>query len=100
MNELRVERLTVVPRSACPDCGAVSNGAASYGSNSRPEPGDPTLCFACGALLMYADDLRLRLPTGAELIQLQSDRTVWRLIEAASAALIEKRRATEKGFYG
>jgi hypothetical protein len=100
MMNYRVERPTAVPRSACPDCGAVSNRPASYAANARPEPGDPTLCFACGALVVFADDLRLRLPTGAELIQLQSDPTVWRLIEAASAALIEKRRATEKGFYG
>jgi hypothetical protein len=32
----------------------------------RPQSGDVTLCIRCGSVMIFGDDLKLRLPTSTE----------------------------------
>ena len=41
----------------------------------RPNPGDIMVCFYCGAIMLYRDDLALRDPTPAEMGDLQRGAT-------------------------
>jgi hypothetical protein len=51
-------RTTKTPPSPCPECKDVQYGA-SHKDNAVPEPGDYSLCFNCGALLRFDEDLKL-----------------------------------------
>lgn len=45
----------------CPCCGSVLNAATNTdGSSSGPEKDDITVCFYCGALLLFNEDLTTR----------------------------------------
>ena len=82
-----------MPPSACPFCGEIQDSAcAAPGSadpTERPQPGDFTLCFDCGAALVFADDdLRLRKPSARESDEIERDRDCRR----ARAAWAEFRR--------
>lgn len=60
---LKAQRMTVfdLPGQACPSCGVTLDAArCSDGSAKAPEPGDSTLCFHCGAVLMWDWRMELR----------------------------------------
>lgn len=61
----------------CLGCGLVNDGHQGPESTDVPEAGDVSVCFTCGALAMYDVDalglLTLRLPTDAELADLEAD---------------------------
>jgi len=50
--------------------------------DEKPAPGDVTLCIRCGCAMIYDDDLRFRMPTVAELHELEQDRRVQHGIKA------------------
>lgn len=48
-----------VPPSVCPNCGDVHDAAtAADGSGAMPEPGDFTICFNCGDINRYDDNMQ------------------------------------------
>lgn len=52
----------------CPRCSKEFTAATSVGpDDARPKPGDPTICFGCGELLVFGADLAPREPTADEL---------------------------------
>lgn len=53
-----------LPARACPRCAQVLD--ALDGHSAAPRPGDVTLCAYCGAVLVFAEGMALRLMTPAE----------------------------------
>lgn len=66
--------ITRVPLQHCPNCGVPldATGRASA-SKDRPQPGNATVCLNCGHLMVFADDMSLRAPTDAEVVELAAD---------------------------
>jgi hypothetical protein len=63
-----------VPMTACTSCGHPVDAATPVGSvDAAPSPGDATVCFHCGHVMIYADGLSLRDPTDAEMHELAGD---------------------------
>jgi hypothetical protein len=54
-----------LPQSVC-SCGHLLDGATGMAHNDPPNPGDVSLCFYCGRLNIFNDDLTLRQATVAE----------------------------------
>ena len=49
-----------IPASNCPDCGACLNGTQELIGKGSAAPGVISLCFYCGALLLFTETLRIR----------------------------------------
>lgn len=60
----------LTPYSKCPHCGTSTPLATGAGHNNKPDPGDCTLCIACGRWGTFNDDMTLRKPTAEELASL------------------------------
>lgn len=87
-------RTTRLPPSSCPRCGRVEDAHTSATGGKRPPgPGDVAICFYCLAVNVYADDLGLRTPTGAEMDELRASE-VWPTVRAALVALQRAKMTT------
>jgi hypothetical protein len=62
--------------SACTNCGEILDGATSVGCDGGPDPGDLTICIICGHLMVFDDNLKLRDPTGAEMVDAAGDKRI------------------------
>ena len=52
----------IVGRQGCPNCGVSLNAAAEAGGDTvEPIPRDITICFSCGAALMFDVELKARI---------------------------------------
>jgi hypothetical protein len=60
---------------ACPYCGHRVDAATTTpgARGTGPCPNDASICIACGSMLIYDDDLRLRRPDPGELAELEAD---------------------------
>ena len=47
--------------------------ATCVGSDSRPKPGDFTVCIRCGHIMIFGDDLRLRELTRDQMHAIAGD---------------------------
>jgi hypothetical protein len=58
--------------SKCPACEHTIDAAGTIDGNDTyvAAPGDLTICFGCGCMLIYATDMTVRLPTPQELVEL------------------------------
>lgn len=54
------------PPCECPQCGRQIS-VVYHRADNVPAAGKPTICVGCAALLVFADDLTVRMPTEAEL---------------------------------
>lgn len=50
---------TRIPPQRCPGCLFELDGVHCFGDESRPEPGDFTVCIQCAMLLRFGDDMVL-----------------------------------------
>jgi hypothetical protein len=80
--------------SPCPHCGKILDAwtGASLGSKEppTPEPGDPTICAYCAALLVFADyHGRLREPTVEERAAIRANAEVWDMLKRMALAVRE-----------
>lgn len=58
----------------CPTCGAMLNASTNAElQETGPVPGDATLCLYCATLLLFDDDLTLRVLTTEEEAALTLD---------------------------
>lgn len=57
----------------CPACGYRLDAAQDADGNSRPASGDVSFCFGCGTILIFTDDMAVRLATDTELDELAKD---------------------------
>jgi hypothetical protein len=72
------------PDAVCPVCAKALTGTGPIGGSPEPPtPGTVTVCMGCGAVAVFTDDLRLRLPTPAEWQGLRADADAWATIEHA-----------------
>lgn len=62
-----------VPVSVCKSCGAENGAASGLAEDERPGPGDISICFYCGHVMAFADDLSLRDLTSEEMIEVAGD---------------------------
>jgi DNA-directed RNA polymerase subunit RPC12/RpoP len=64
-----------LPGKVCLNCGEKIDAAARTldKDDDRPGPGDVAICFYCGHLMIYADDMSVREPTGEEVVELAGD---------------------------
>lgn len=61
----------------CPACGRPIEMATGIGEGVVPEPGAFSVCFECGEISRFTDDLTLRLMKRGELRELPPDRRRW-----------------------
>jgi hypothetical protein len=61
------------PVSRCLNCGHKFNAAGGINAEDAPEPGNICLCIACGAVMLYAEDLTVRGMTREEMDDLSND---------------------------
>ena len=71
-----------IPESACPSCGARLDAASGLDHDNAPKPGNVWICIQCAEIVIYDEQLGLRKPTLAEMIELQTSQE-WPLIAAA-----------------
>lgn len=73
---------TRIPQSACASCQIVHDAATSA-KGETPDPGDITLCIICGEWNVFDNEMKLRLPTTEEHIEIgknpnaQAHRAAW-----------------------
>jgi hypothetical protein len=66
-----------LPPSNCIGCGKLVDAATPVDIKTvTPAPGDITICFYCGHIMVYADDLSLRNPTDVEMFELAGNKTI------------------------
>jgi len=70
-------KTTRVPPHTC-TCGA-DNDAASH-RNAIPSPGDVSLCWYCGELTVFNEDLTQHVPTEEEMVEIRAN-PAWHLVE-------------------
>jgi DNA-directed RNA polymerase subunit RPC12/RpoP len=63
-----------VPR--CIDCGKLVDGACGLDTDNLPDVGDFTVCIYCGSIMVFAEDLTLRRPTAAEMVEIVGDKRI------------------------
>ena len=56
-------------------CG-MPNDAASHRGRATPRPNDYTVCFYCGHVMAFAEDLTMRALTGKEMIDTAGDQRI------------------------
>lgn len=60
--------------SPCLHCGTMLDAATSVTDlENKPDPGDATICFRCGHLMVFAEDLSLRGLTAKEMYEIAGD---------------------------
>lgn len=65
---------TVTQDNECPGCNKTVNAATGTDGVSVPSQGDLSICFNCGTLLVFNEDLTVRILELEELVLL--DQTV------------------------
>lgn len=59
-----------LPLCRCVVCGTKLDSATRPGpEEERPRPGDLSLCLKCGEIYVFNQDMTIRVPTVAELMQ-------------------------------
>jgi hypothetical protein len=67
-----------LPAGVCCACGH-KNNASGCDQAERPSPGDYAICVRCAGLNIYADDMTLRKPSGADRLAAAGDPDVQRI---------------------
>lgn len=63
-----------IPASPCLNCGSLLDAATQPDDPSlQPKPGELTMCTYCGAILVFDEEMRHRLPTPEENEQIERD---------------------------
>jgi hypothetical protein len=69
-----------VTESVCISCGKKLNAATSIDANNRPpDIGDFTICFYCGHIMVFGDELILRDPTVTEMWEIAGNKDLLKL---------------------
>lgn len=68
-----MEATTRVPAVECPHCGETLDAATGLEDGATPDPGDMSICCACGTILMFGQDLLLLEPTRDQLKQVYAE---------------------------
>jgi phage FluMu protein Com len=72
----------------CPSCGTITDSdSVAFGEDAKPSPGDVSICLYCAKLLVFGDDLNLKLPTNKQLEEIKADRETWDEIQKVIAGI-------------
>lgn len=76
----------------CSNCHhPIESTTEVYGDNNTPAPGAISICFYCGQICVFEEDLSLRKITQDELDDLKmNDHLVYRLIHEAVKAIKDR----------
>ncbi len=78
---MKIYKTTRFPKgNPCPTCGKLLDACTSAEGDSSPSPGDLSVCWYCGEILVFGKGMKQRKPTTAELIDMQRS-TEWPLLE-------------------
>ena len=80
--EFSLDHEAEVPSSACLSCGYVADRCSGP---CAPKPGDIAICIECRRVNVFDDNLKLRGPTDAELVQLAGDHRLIALTNAIAS---------------
>ena len=75
------------PRALCPHCNRHLDWASGVQNNSRPDPGDNTICSDCGSILTFTDALGVRFATPEEIVSALEPEECRRAYESLLAVL-------------
>ena len=64
---------TKTPECRCLHCGHPLTATTGVNHNERPGPGDVVICWTCGAIMKFANDLTVRGMTDQEAKDLLAD---------------------------
>jgi hypothetical protein len=87
MSEAQRPDIFYTPEAYCAVCGKPLNATgpvypdAIPGGADGPEPGSLTVCMGCGAVLIYRQDMHLRLLTVEEWQGLRADAAAWAAVQ-------------------
>jgi hypothetical protein len=70
---MNIDTTTMLPSSACVECGHI---VTACNGDGRPSPGDFSLCIRCTSLSVFDEDLKLRYPTTDEFLAAAADEDV------------------------
>lgn len=75
-------RCVRMPETRCPRCGATFDAASDeWNEHPRgPRAGDMTICVYCAAVLVFEEQLALRLFTDADLERLHPEQVIQMVI--------------------
>lgn len=59
-----------IPEQHCPHCSKLIDltGQLTADPEMQPQPGDYSVCFGCGGVLVFETGFRLRMPTPDEIV--------------------------------
>ena len=79
----------------CPSCGYVTQCVSNITGqeDARPRPGDFTVCIRCAKVLVFNENLKMRFPTGEELLEIAGNLKLKREIETIRAGIVMFRHA-------
>lgn len=73
--------------SLCISCGKTLDAASCLEDGSRPKPGDITVCFYCGQVMAFDNDLGLRHLTEPESKEVENDERINHAVKLIRLAL-------------
>jgi hypothetical protein len=80
-----------VPLSSCIGCGRRVDASTPIDhASAKPDPGDITVCFYCGHIMAYAEDLSLRNLTDAEMHAVAGNEAVLAIMRARGRMMARK----------
>jgi hypothetical protein len=71
---------TDVPSAKCVRCGYTMDQATSAYEERKPDAGSVSICYSCGLIRIFADDLTLRDPTPEEQRLIDNDPMLAKLV--------------------
>jgi hypothetical protein len=81
------------PQCACLNCGALLDAAINVHADNEkgalPEPGGITVCYTCGHVMAFNDDLTFRELTDREIVGIGGNKKLLAIQEALGRVKID-----------
>ena len=74
----------------CLGCGKLLDAATGLNHDNNPCPGDVSICFSCGHIQVYADDLSFRELNDEEMVDIAGDKRIVEFQTIRAMAMKEK----------
>lgn len=68
--------------ASCPNCGEIHDGALNAEGNRKPKWGDIFICIECHHIGIFDNNLQLRNPTDAEMVDIAGNPAIIRTMRA------------------
>ncbi len=74
------------PPCQCPQCSR-KIAVISHRLDNVPAAGKPTICVGCAALLVFNEDMTVRVPTEAEIIRFEKNPLLFQVLKYTQIAV-------------